>query len=59
MNIEAFKNKIKPREETHIVLGPFEESATATAYRLDGDGKSDFYRKMENLCSVIYEYEDF
>ena len=59
MNIEAFKDKIKRREEPQVILSPFEESSAQLSYRLDGEGKSNFFRKLENLCSVIYEYEDF
>ena len=59
MNIEKIKDKIKPRTEPHVILAPFEESSAQLSYRIDGEGKSNFFRKLENLCSVIYEYEDF
>ena len=58
MNIDAFKGNIKPRGEPQVITRPFEETDAVTNYRID-DLKTGFYRKLEDLCTTIYDYEGF
>ena len=58
MNISAFKSRVKPRLEPSAAYPPIEESEAMELYKTE-QGKTDFFRKLEDLCTTIYEYEDF
>ena len=58
MNISAFKSRVKPRLEPPAAHPPIEESEAMESYKTE-QGKTDFFRKLEDLCATIYEYEDF
>ena len=58
MNISSFKGRIKSNGEVEIRNQPIEESTATEEYKAQ-ELKTGFFRKMDELCSTIYEYEDF
>ena len=60
MNINDFKGKIRSNylsNEVPIKHTAVEESVALYNYKMDE--KTGFFRKLDDLCNIIYEFDDF
>ena len=60
MNINDFKGKIRSKYLSNEVPNkhsPIEDSYALYNYKLDE--KTGFFRKLDDLCAIIYEFDDF